>query len=155
MLFFKCMSEPVILLEQRSFYFYIVKNLCTFTTSDAGYAVLCLYEAVCMNMYCTVMVYICWCQWSRRLWSCLGLFSALKRLREKGLRGLHAGLYHLTRTAAIKSNHTQMKLVGQASRVSITLSQPGREQPLLTLMLKRFKSADLEALTQRGMAADT
>lgn len=77
----------------------------------------------CMNMFCTVMAYICCCQWEvivvmPRLVICS------ETLAEKGLCGLRVGLYHFSCTAAIKSSHTQTKLYNQASRASVTLSQP-------------------------------
>lgn len=79
-----------------------------------------------------------------RLWSCPDLFPALKGLIEKGLCRLHICLHCLTCTAAIKSNHTQRKSACQAGPSSTT-------RPPLTLMSKRFKSADSKALTQHEM----
>lgn len=105
----------------------------------------------CLHEYCTVTAYILYVGVSGRwLWSCPGLFPALKRLEAKGLCGLHVSSFHLTCPAAIKSNHTQMKWARQASRASVGLSQP--EENSLRFMPERFKSADLEALTQCGMA---
>lgn len=61
----------------------------------------------------------------RWLRSCPGLFPVLKRLNDKQLCRLHVGSYRRTRPAAIKSNHTQTKLVGQTAwRAFAALSQP-------------------------------
>lgn len=77
-----------------------------------------------------------------------GHVPACSLLWKEGAPQASYHLYHLTRT---ESNPTQMKLVGQTSHASLT---GRRKQPLLTIMLKRFKSADLGALTQHRMAAD-
>lgn len=80
-----------------------------------------------------------------------GHVPACSLLWKEGAPQTSYRLYHLTRTAANNSNPTQMKLVGQTSHASLT---GWRKQLLLTIMLKRFKSADLGALTQHRMAAD-
>lgn len=72
-----------------------------------------------------------------------GLVPACSLLRKASKRrGSADFILAYIAWAAIKSNHTQTKWVGPTSRQPVTA---WRKPPLLTLMLNRFKSADLEA----------
>lgn len=100
-------------------------------------------------MFCTVMAYICCCQWEvivvmSRLVVCS------ETLTEKGLCGLRVGLYHFSWTAAIKSSQDANKVLQSGEPCLGHPATAWGKQPLLTITPNRFKSADKDASTQHG-----